>query len=61
MASVTLQGLSKNFGSVAAVASLDLAVAWRRCRHEHVEQSLRRGRDLVDRVGEGVVVRPRGL
>ena len=27
MASVTLQGLSKNFGSVAAVASLDLAIA----------------------------------
>ena len=27
MASVTLQGLSKNFGSVAALASLDLAIA----------------------------------
>jgi multiple sugar transport system ATP-binding protein len=27
MASVTLRGLSKNFGSVAAVASLDLAIA----------------------------------
>jgi multiple sugar transport system ATP-binding protein len=27
MASVTLQGLSKNFGSVAAVTSLDLAIA----------------------------------
>ena len=27
MASVTLQGLSKSFGSVAAVASLDLEIA----------------------------------
>ena len=36
---------------------LDLAVARRRLRHERVEQSLCCGRDLVDRVGEGVLVR----